>query len=319
MAVSTADFEAMTPTPYSQARAGLRTGDILLFHSHNFPDDAIELATHSLWCHAAFVWRLADIDRLILLESVDKVGVRAAPLSTRINGSTAHPKPYPGKLLVLRHPRFPTEPHAAQIAAMTAFALDRLGDPYSPAELVKIAERIAAGIAGITLPGRLEPKNGFICSEYVAKCYEVIGLPLAPDKEGFIAPADIANDPEVYAVYSLVPDPPGEAAAEPPPPPIALAAPPPAEAEPGPEPDIEPQAPEPEPQAPEPEPEPAPVLTALATAGAVLHAPEPVEPRPEPESGTATFEAPNPVAGLNLLMLLAAVALVLAAAFIWKG
>lgn len=214
MAVTTEQFEAMTPIPYSQARDGLRTGDILLFHARNFPDDAIELATHSLWCHAGFIWRLPDVDRLLLLESVDKFGVRAMPLSTRINGDAAHPKPYPGQLLVLRHADFPGEPDNEKIKAMTGFALDRLGYPYSPAELAAIAARIVAGVAGLTLPGRLDPKNGYICSEYVAKCYEALGISLAPDREGFIAPADIANDPGMTAVYSLVPDSPAVAAAE---------------------------------------------------------------------------------------------------------
>lgn len=206
MAVTTEQFEAMTPIPYSQAREGLRTGDILLFHAKNFPDDAIELATHSLWCHAGFIWRLPDVDRLLLLESVDKYGVRAMPLSTRVNEDSAHPKPYPGRLLVLRHVDFPAEPDNDKIKAMTGFALDRLGYPYSALELAAIAARIAAGVAGLTLPGRLDPKNGYICSEYVAKCYEAMGIALAPDREGFIAPADIANDPGVFPVYSLTPD-----------------------------------------------------------------------------------------------------------------
>ena len=206
MAVTTEQFEAMPAIPYSQARNLLRTGDILLFHAKNFPDDAIELATHSLWCHAGFIWRLPDVDRLLLLESVDKYGVRAMPLSTRINGDAAHPKPYPGQFLVLRHADLPAEQDNEKIKAMTGFALDRLGYPYSPAELAAIAARIVAGVAGLTLPGRLDPKNGYICSEYVAKCYEALGIALAPDREGFIAPADIANDPGLTPVYSIVPD-----------------------------------------------------------------------------------------------------------------
>lgn len=243
MAVTTEQFEAMTPIPYSQAREGLRTGDILLFHAKNFPDDAIELATHSLWCHAGFIWRLPDVDRILLLESVDKYGVRAMPLSTRINGDAAHPKPYPGKLLVLRHVDFPAEPDNDKIKAMTGFALDRLGYPYSPAELAAIAARIVAGVAGLTLPGRLDPKNGYICSEYVAKCYEAMGIALAPDREGFIAPADIANDPGVFAVYSVTPDVAADAASVP-----AASEPSPTVAAPAPAPERQPLTAPPEPE-----------------------------------------------------------------------
>lgn len=206
MAVTTDQFQAIPVTPYSQARPHLRTGDILLFHSTALGSEIIELGTCSLWSHAAFVWQLADIDRVILLESMDTVGVRAMPMSTRINGCAAQPTPYQGGLLVLRHQDFPEHPNPAKVREMTQFALDRVGFPYSFWELHRIAVRIALGLAGKIVTGRLDPKNQFICSEYVAKCYEAIGVKLAPDKEGFIAPADIANDPKVFRLYSLRPD-----------------------------------------------------------------------------------------------------------------
>jgi hypothetical protein len=46
-----------------------------------------------------------------------------------------------------------------QTHQMTDFAVDRLGYPYSPIELVKIGLRIAAGLAGETLPGHLQAKK----------------------------------------------------------------------------------------------------------------------------------------------------------------
>ena len=82
---------------------------------------------------------------------------------------------------------------------MTKFAIDRLGYPYSTGDLIKIGMRIAAGLAGQTLPGHLQPQNAYVCSEYVAQCYAAMGIDLAPDKEGFMAPADIANDPNAQA------------------------------------------------------------------------------------------------------------------------
>jgi hypothetical protein len=209
VAVSTDEFEALTPVPYSVARAQLRTGDILLFHSLNIGSVVIEHFTHSLWSHAAFIWNMEDIDRVLLLESVDTFGVRALSLRNRINGSSAAPEPYPGKLLVLRHPDFPYPADPRKIGLMTQFAIDRLGYPYATAELVKIGMRIAAGLAGMTLPGELQPENAYVCSEYVANCYKAMGIALAPDKGGFIAPADIAEDPKVQAVLALCPDPPG--------------------------------------------------------------------------------------------------------------
>lgn len=206
MAFSTAEFEALAPTPYSQARASLRTGDILLFHSTALQSMAIEHFTNSLWSHAAFIWNIKDIDRLLLLESVDTFGVRAVALSNRINGSSAEPRPYSGKLLVARHADFPHPADPKLLGTMTQFAIDRLGYPYSAEELMKIGLRIAAGLAGKTLSSELEPRNAYVCSEYVAKCFDAIGIDLAPDRLGFIAPADIANDPKIRAVLSLRPD-----------------------------------------------------------------------------------------------------------------
>jgi hypothetical protein len=206
MSVTTAQFEAMIPVPYSKARPQLQTGDILLFHGLAAPSELIEFFTHSLWCHAAFIWNLKDIDRVLLLESVDTYGVRAVRMSNTINGCPASPKPYPGKLLVARHKLMPQPAPLELVGKMTGFAVDRLGYPYSPKELGQIALRIAAGLAGAVLPGHLEPQNAYICSEYVAKCYDAMGLDLAPDREGFIAPADIANDPNIEAILSICPD-----------------------------------------------------------------------------------------------------------------
>jgi hypothetical protein len=37
-------------------------------------------------------------------------------------------------------------------------------------------------------------------------CYQTLGLTIRPDKEGFMAPADIASDANIDGVYSIVPD-----------------------------------------------------------------------------------------------------------------
>ncbi len=206
MAVTTEQFKALPLTRYSDAREELRTGDILLFHSLGMGSQLTEFFTDSLWSHAAFIWRLADVDRVMLLESMDTVGVRMMPMSTRINGCAAAPEAYAGGLLVLRHADLPDTIDPEKLRAMTQFALDRVGYPYSHDELNQIMFRIALGLAGKLVTGRLDPQNQFICSEYVAKCLEVIGADIAVDKEGYIAPADIANDPKVRSLFSLQPD-----------------------------------------------------------------------------------------------------------------
>lgn len=205
MTITTAEFEALTPVPYGKARPDLRTGDILLFHSGQLGSRVIEYFTHSLWCHAAIVLVLGDIDRVFIMESVDKIGVRMMPLSTKINGIPDRPSPYPGKILLARHPDFPAD-DPKRIGEMTRVALDRLGYPYSTVELARIAERIVARIAGTVIPGQLKEDDAYICSEYVAMCYQALGIAIQPDPDGFLAPADIANDPKVFAVHALTND-----------------------------------------------------------------------------------------------------------------
>jgi hypothetical protein len=208
MAITRADFEAMTPMPYSQARGQLETGDILLFSSRGGFSSVIEHFTDSLWSHSALVWRVgdADLDRVLILESVENVGIRAVSASNRINGTPAGSPVYSGHLLVARHRLLPRPLTSAMVTAMTRFGVDHLGYPYSPAELMKIAARIALGLVNVELPGQLQPTHAYICSEFVAKCFEAVGVNLAPDKEGFMAPADIAADPDVVPVVALCPD-----------------------------------------------------------------------------------------------------------------
>jgi hypothetical protein len=49
-------------------------------------------------------------------------------------------------------------------------------------------------------PSRLAPRDEFICSEYVAKCLARVGIDIAWDGVGFIAPADFARDPKMRAI-----------------------------------------------------------------------------------------------------------------------
>jgi hypothetical protein len=50
------------------------------------------------------------------------------------------------------------------------------------------------------MPKFMGPKNEFICSEYVARCFERVEIKIPWDGLGFIAPADFANDPKIKAI-----------------------------------------------------------------------------------------------------------------------
>ena len=155
MAVTTHGFDELAPVPYAKVRGELRTGDILLFHSSDLGARAIEFFTNSLWCHAAFVLVLKDIDRIFILESVDKIGVRMMPISLKINGIPDRPDPYPGKLLLARYNGFPSDDNA-RIGEMTKVALDRLGYPYSVAELAARVRALLRRSNGVAPPRQIE-------------------------------------------------------------------------------------------------------------------------------------------------------------------
>ena len=83
------------------------------------------------------------------------------------------------------------------------FAIDRFGDPFAPGEILKIGLRVVLGRLHKVMPKMIGPDDEFICSEYVAKCYEAVGIEIAWDGRGFIAPADFANDPNVKAIAQI--------------------------------------------------------------------------------------------------------------------
>lgn len=86
---------------------------------------------------------------------------------------------------------------------MSQFAVDLFGYPYDNDEIAKIATRIALGGLGVKFYKAIKPDREFICSEYVARCYEQIGVNVRWNSKGFVSPADYAADPDVNARYVL--------------------------------------------------------------------------------------------------------------------
>ena len=72
--------------------------------------------------------------------------------------------------------------------------MDRFGYPYDKEQIAIIAARIAAGRLRFSRKerARLERPDAYICSEYVALCFQEIGIEIPWDQKGFIAPADFA-------------------------------------------------------------------------------------------------------------------------------
>jgi len=50
---------------------------------------------------------------------------------------------------------------------------------------------------------KIEFDREFICSEYVARCYEQVGIEVKWNQLGFIAPSDFAADPDFELIAVL--------------------------------------------------------------------------------------------------------------------
>jgi hypothetical protein len=206
VAISDDVLTEMPAEPLADAVRKVRSGDLLLCSADDPFSRLISWATKSPWTHVAIAWRWPSLGEVMVFESVQKLGVRAVPLSKFIRQTSTGQTPYPGKILLARHEKF----HAAVRAddgkardRFAGFALEQLGDPFSPGEIAKIATRIAFARTGRKAPKSLGPRNEMICSEYVARCFHKIGLEIPWDGRGFIAPAEIAQAPDIKAVTQI--------------------------------------------------------------------------------------------------------------------
>ena len=203
MSVPDDALDRFPPRPYAEVAPQVRTGDLILCSGSSGFSRLIRWATGSPWSHVAIAVRLDPLDKVVVMESVEKIGVRAVALKSFLSRDSNGRKPYPGRLLLARHDEFQAKSTAEGLKRMADFAADRLGAPFKPSEITKIALRIAAGALNLRVPGRLDPDDEFICSEYVAKCYAQIGIEIPWDGRGFVAPVDIANAPPVQAIAQI--------------------------------------------------------------------------------------------------------------------
>jgi hypothetical protein len=196
-------LETLQPRPYAEVRELVRDGDLLLCSAHDPFSRLIRWATRAPWSHCAIAFRVSSIDRVLVMESVERLGVRTVPLSTFIQKTSNGTTPYPGRILLARHADIDGRSPGPRLKQMAEFAFDRLGDRFAQGEMLKIMLRIVLGRFDVRLPRTLGPDDEFICSEFVARCYAKAGIAIPWDGLGFVAPADIARAPEVEPIAQI--------------------------------------------------------------------------------------------------------------------
>ena len=183
------EIKALPVLAYPDVRAQLKSGDMLFTSGDYLISKAIQKMTGSPWSHVGIVFRLDSIDRILLLESVEDMGVRFAPLSKYLDNYEDN-KPYKGRAVLARC----KDVTPKNIASLSTFGIDELTQPYDKDEIAKIMARITLGI------GKKERDREYICSELVYECFARAGKEFAFNPKGFISPEDIWTDAKLSLV-----------------------------------------------------------------------------------------------------------------------
>ncbi|SNX59123.1 Permuted papain-like amidase enzyme, YaeF/YiiX, C92 family [Nitrosomonas ureae] len=187
------DIKALPVLPYSDLRAKLKSGDILFASGDYWASKAIQKVTENPWSHVGIVFRLDSIDRVLLLESVEDMGVRFAPLSKYLD-DYEDGKPYKGRVVLARC----KDVNSSTVEGIAGFGIDELTQPYDKDEIAKILARITLGI------GKKEKDREYICSELVHECFSHAGKEFEFNSKGFISPEDVWLDEKVSLVGRIL-------------------------------------------------------------------------------------------------------------------
>jgi hypothetical protein len=186
------DLDALDVIPYQDLRSTLKSGDLMFASGEYLVSKTIREFTHSPWSHVGIVFRIDSIDRVLLLESVEDMGVRFAPLSKYLTDYAAG-KPYRGRIVLARCAGI----DATALENMARFGIDELTRPYDNDEIAAIVARIALGL------GRRRHDRQYICSELVYECFHQAGTEFKYDRRGFISPENVWADENVSLVARI--------------------------------------------------------------------------------------------------------------------
>src|SRR5262245_36846101 len=130
MAIHVKNAADVSPTAtYKALRPQLRSGDLFFCAGRYLVSKAIQTMTGSPWSHVGIIFRAEKIDRVLLLESVEDMGVRFAPLSKYLDDYDDG-RPYRGDMVVARVGAL----KQTDIPRIAEFGVDELTRPYDKDE-----------------------------------------------------------------------------------------------------------------------------------------------------------------------------------------
>jgi hypothetical protein len=191
--IDSKEIKALPVIPYPGLRTQLKSGDLMFASGDYLVSQAIQEVTASPWSHVGIVFYLQNIDRMLLLESVEDMGVRFAPLSKYLKDYDAG-KPYKGRVVLARV----SDVDTPTVESVAKFGIDELTRPYDKGEVGEILARVTLGL------GKKKRDREYICSELVYECFSKAGKEFAYDKRGFISPENIWLDSQVSLVGRIL-------------------------------------------------------------------------------------------------------------------
>ncbi len=99
--IESKDIKQLKVIPYDELRSTLKSGDLFFTSADYLVSKAIQACSGSPWSHVGVVFRLDSIDRRLLLESVEDMGICFAPLSKYL-ADYENGKPYKGTAVLAR-------------------------------------------------------------------------------------------------------------------------------------------------------------------------------------------------------------------------
>lgn len=187
--LSKARLQSLTPLDYAGLRDELASGDLVFASGEYLFSRFVRLFTGSAWSHVGIIVRVPGIDRVMLLESVEDIGVRLVRLSKYFRDYDRQ-NAYRGEVVV------------ARIAGMTndiaerviASGFDKLARPYDRVQMLRIGLKVMFGA------GAARPDEFYLCSELVQDCFAESGIIFENGADGFATPASIWADRRVKLI-----------------------------------------------------------------------------------------------------------------------
>ncbi|MDO8141452.1 MAG: YiiX/YebB-like N1pC/P60 family cysteine hydrolase [Candidatus Brocadiales bacterium] len=191
--MGTAKFDRVASYRYDTIKNEIKTGDILFCSGNYYFSKIVSILSNSLFTHVAIAfWRNKQI---FLLECEISIGVRIVPFSEYVRNYNNTNKPYDGDLFLGPHEI--TNDHT-KAELLIDYAMRFLNRRFDNTTLARILLRI------VTKIGRYKEKDAYICSDFVEKCFRIIGVQFPRDPGGFVFPEHIASDPGVEPLFRII-------------------------------------------------------------------------------------------------------------------